>query len=155
MIDQISIHSLTATIVIQTQPPYFLLFALLFHRFIFSWPLLNVCPVLCFLFQGWTFKRNDGQVASLEGITVNPERKIKEKWQQSGEGQETDKSPQKQRGLDKPGSCHPQYNQENYRDNTANNMSSDNNVFDLATACSTLKNKNLNSEGTLLSSTRL
>ncbi|XP_041808724.1 sodium-dependent phosphate transport protein 2A-like [Chelmon rostratus] len=117
--------------------------------------LITKVTLLCRQERGWTFKRNDGQVASLEGITVNPERKIKEKWQQSGEGQETDKSPQKQRGLDKPGSCHPQYNQENYRDNTANNMSSDNNVFDLATACSTLKNKNLNSEGTLLSSTRL
>lgn len=95
-------------------------------------PLLSDCPVLGLLFQGC--KQNDGQVTSLEGITVKTERKIKEKWQQSGEG----KSWQKQRGPEKPGSCHLQYNQEN----TATNMSSENTVFNLAAVCSIKKNTN-------------
>ncbi|XP_076607129.1 sodium-dependent phosphate transport protein 2A-like [Chaetodon auriga] len=98
--------------------------------------------LLCRQGRGWPFKQNDGQVTSLEGITVNPERKVKAKQRQSGEGQETDQSWQKQGGPDKPGSCHLQCNQEHYRDN---------NVFNLAAVCSIKKHN----EDTLLSSTHL
>uniref|UniRef100_A0A8P4KS37 Sodium-dependent phosphate transport protein 2A n=1 Tax=Dicentrarchus labrax TaxID=13489 RepID=A0A8P4KS37_DICLA len=72
----------------------------------------------------------------------------------SGDGQEIDKSWQKQRGLDKHGCCNLQYNQEkNNRDNTATNMYSENNIFNLAAQSSI--NMNLNNQGALLSSTQL
>ncbi|XP_075958315.1 sodium-dependent phosphate transport protein 2A-like [Anarhichas minor] len=48
--------------------------------------------------RGWSCKGNDGPVTSLEGVTVkiNPERKVRGKWEQSGEGQEIDESWRKQ-----------------------------------------------------------
>ncbi|XP_044079428.1 sodium-dependent phosphate transport protein 2A-like isoform X3 [Siniperca chuatsi] len=104
--------------------------------------------------RGWSCKGNDGPVTSLEGITVNPVRKVREK-SKSGDGQEIDKSWQKQRGLDKPGWCELQCNEENHRDNTATNVSSENNVFNLAAVWSIKKNTNLNNQGTQLSSTHL
>lgn len=84
----------------------------------------------------------------MEGITVKPERKIREKWQQSGEGQEIDKCWRDERGLDKPPCC-------DNRDNTATNMSSEINISNLATVCSIKTNTNLNNQGSQLSSTHL
>lgn len=104
----------------------------------------RLTPLLGVLFPGWSCKGNDGPVTSLEGITVNPERKVREKWKQSGERQEIDENWQKQRGLDKPGCCDLQYNTTPY-------MSSGNNIFNLTGVWSTNKKTNLNNQGTQLS----
>ncbi|XP_074467491.1 sodium-dependent phosphate transport protein 2A-like [Sebastes fasciatus] len=106
--------------------------------------------------RGWNCKGNDGPETSLEGVAVNPERKVGEKWKQSGEGQEIiDKSWRKQRELDKPGCCDLQYNEENNRDNTATDMSSENNILSLTALWSINKDTNLTNQGTQLSSTHL
>ncbi|XP_038565343.1 sodium-dependent phosphate transport protein 2A-like [Micropterus salmoides] len=102
--------------------------------------------------RGWSCKGNDGPVTSLEGINVNPERKVREKRSQSGDRQENDKSWQKQKGLDELGCCDLQYNEEN---NTAINGSSENNIFNLVAVRSIKKNTNINNQRTQLSSTHL
>lgn len=107
---------------------------------------------LVFFFLGWSCKGNDGPVTSLEGINVNPERKVREKRSQSGDRQENDKSWQKQKGLDELGCCDLQYNEE---DNTAINGSSENNIFNLVAVRSIKKNTNINNQRTQLSSTHL
>ena len=71
-----------------------------------------------FLLLGWSCKGNDGPVTTLEGININPERKVREREQ------EIDKSWK----ADKPGCCDLQYNEENDKDNTATNMSLENNM---------------------------
>ncbi len=90
------------------------------------------------LLLGCRCKGNDGPVTSLEGITVNPERKERERWNQTGERQETE---QKQTGLDKPECCDLQYN-------TAPNTSS---CLNLTAVWSTSKKTNLNNQGIQLS----
>ncbi|XP_053188164.1 sodium-dependent phosphate transport protein 2A-like [Scomber japonicus] len=67
--------------------------------------------------RGWSCKGNDGPVASLEGIAVIPEKKV------GGKEQEIDKNWEEHRRLDKPGCCDLQYNKQNNRDNTENNVS--------------------------------
>ncbi|KAM9348839.1 sodium-dependent phosphate transport protein 2A-like [Symphorus nematophorus] len=113
--------------------------------------LITRVTLLCRQGRDWTCKQNEGQVTSLEGITVDPERKDREKWQPSVEGQEIDKSWQKERGRDKPRCCDLSYNQENNRDDTATDISSEKNIFNWAAVCS-IKKKN---QGTQLSSTHL
>ncbi|XP_071317703.1 sodium-dependent phosphate transport protein 2A-like [Trachinotus anak] len=88
-------------------------------------------------------------------ISVNPERKAKEKWKQNGKTQETDESWQKQRGLGKPGCYDLQYNEENNRDNKTNSMSSENNICNMGAVWSIKINTNSNNQATQLTSTHL
>lgn len=69
------------------------------------------------MFLGWICKANDGLVTSLEGTAVNPERKVQEKEKT------VDKSWKERRGLDKPGCCDLQYNDENNKATNMKNMS--------------------------------
>nr|XP_046266419.1 sodium-dependent phosphate transport protein 2A-like [Scatophagus argus] len=96
--------------------------------------LITRVTLLCRQGRGCKSRRN-GQETSLEGITVNPERKGTEKWQQSQEGQEIDKHCQKQTVLDKAENCDLHCSQESNRDYTATNMTLENNIFNLATVC--------------------
>lgn len=151
MIYKLSTCAHSAAIVTQTQLRYFLFHAL-WHWFTSSW---ETDPLLGVLFLGWSCRRNDGPVISLEGITVSPEKKVREELKQSWEGQEIGKSWPKQRGLDESGGCHVQYYEGNNSENREANTSSENNMINLAVVCSIKKNTNLNNQGTQLSSTHL
>ncbi|XP_029303875.1 sodium-dependent phosphate transport protein 2A-like [Cottoperca gobio] len=98
--------------------------------------------------RGWSCKGNDGPVISLEGITVNPEKKVREEWKQSGEGQEIDKE---QREVETTGCSDLQYNE----GNRATDMSPENNISSLAAPWSEKKNPILNNQGAQLLSTHL
>ncbi|XP_022618253.1 sodium-dependent phosphate transport protein 2A-like isoform X1 [Seriola dumerili] len=99
--------------------------------------------------RGWGCKGNDVPV---EVISVNPERKTREKWKQNAKAQETDENWQKQRGLSKPGCCDLQYNN---RDKTTSTMSSENNICDMGALGSIKENTDSNNRGTQLISTHL
>lgn len=114
---------------------------------------LQTDPPLDVLFPGLSCKGNDGPVTSLEGITVNTERKVREEWEPSEEGQESNSSWQKQRELDRHGCCDLQDNEENNRGNTATDVSSENNKLNLAAVW--FIKKDTNNQGTQFSSTRL
>lgn len=101
------------------------------------------------LFIGGTCLQN-GQVASLEDITVEPEKKVREKWQQSGKVEEIDMCWQSKRRLDKPVCCDPK--PENYKENTKKSILSEISVF---TVCSKQMNRDSNNQGGHLRSTHL
>ncbi|XP_049897070.1 sodium-dependent phosphate transport protein 2A-like isoform X5 [Epinephelus moara] len=115
--------------------------------------LITRVTLCCRQGRGLSCKGNDGPVTSLEGITVNTERKVREEWKPSEEGQESNNSWQKQRELDKHGCCDLQDNEENNRGNTATDVSSENNKLNLAAVW--FVKKDTNNQGTQFSSTRL
>ncbi|XP_042355315.1 sodium-dependent phosphate transport protein 2A-like [Plectropomus leopardus] len=114
--------------------------------------LITMVTLKCKQGRGWGGKRSNGPVTSLEDITVNPESKDREERKQDEERQEVDKSHWKQKGQNTPGCCDLQCSEENHRDITATNKSSE---CSISLATVGFIKKNAHNQDTELRSTHL